>query len=145
MFITLAPGVHNVLPAIQQLNTFQNSVTEGYSAVFSSPWAPHIDIEEKHYEITTAINRWARTGDRKLDKFQMVLLTIIILLSCEDTGFVGEQKSRIEKLQMKYIIMYQRYLKHACPKEAKAKFVGGLMLLHHSKELFNLNSMRLPF
>jgi hypothetical protein len=75
----------------------------------------------------------------------MALLTIIILLSCEDTGFVAEQKSRIENIQLKYILMYQRYLKHAYPKEANAKFVGGLMLLHHSKELCYLHSMRLPF
>ena len=25
---------------------------DGYSAIYSSPWAPHVEIEEKHYAIT---------------------------------------------------------------------------------------------
>jgi len=55
-----SPGVQNILPFMQQINTFQTYKASGYSTIFSSPWAPHIDIEEKHYEISKAISRWAR-------------------------------------------------------------------------------------
>jgi len=120
---------------------------DAYDIVYSSPWAPHVEIEEKHRQITRAIKRWARSssGSDSIDKNQSSLLSIIILLSCDDDmGFSKEQKEKIHQLQMKYILMYQRYLKMAYPQEANAKFVGGLMLLHHTKELCQMNSLRLP-
>jgi hypothetical protein len=35
-------------------------------------------------------------------------------------------------------------LKSLYPNEANAKFAGGLMLLHYSKELCEMHSLRLP-
>ncbi len=46
---------------------------------------------------------------------------------------------------MKYINIYQRYLKNAYPKEANSKLVVGLMLLHHLKELCYLHSMQAAY
>ncbi len=43
------------------------------------------------------------------------------------------RKSKVENLQTEYFLMYRQYLKHAYSKEANTQFVGGLMLLHHSK------------
>ena len=148
-------GVQTVLPAILQIpntcsNTSSTSNTSssiGYHRVFSSPWAPHIEIEEKHFQISRVITRWARQSSTQIvDQFQLVLLTIILFLSCDDTTSLDHnQKAKIEQIQLKYILMFQRYLKVVHPKEANRKFVGGLMLLHHSKELEQLHRLRLPF
>ncbi len=140
-------GVSNILPVLQQIQVSKVPQFDAYDIVYSSPWAPHVEIEEKHRQITRAIKRWARSssGSDSIDKNQSILLSIIILLSCDDDmGFSKEQKEKIHQLQMKYILMYQRYLKMAYPQEANAKFVGGLMLLHHTKELCQMNSLRLP-
>ncbi len=140
-------GVSNILPVLQQIQVSNVPKFDAYDIVYSSPWAPHVEIEEKHRQITRAIKRWARSssGSDSIDKNQSILLSIIILLSCDDDmGFSKEQKEKIHQLQMKYILMYQRYLKMAYPQEANAKFVGGLMLLHHTKELCQMNSLRLP-
>lgn len=74
----------------------------------------------------------------------MVILTMVLLLSCDEIQIDPDRKSRIESLQMKYILMYQRYLKWAYPKESNVKFACGLMLLHHAKELEHYHSQRLP-
>ncbi len=139
-------GVATILPILQQFQVSNISNDDRYNNVFSSPWAPHIDIEDQHHQITQAIKRWARSGTAKgYDQIQSVLLSIIIFLSCEDEmSLERQQKAKIEKLQMKYILLYQRYLKSSYPREANAKFVGGLMLLHYSKELCKMHSLRLP-
>jgi hypothetical protein len=140
-------GVSNILPVLQQIPVSKAPKSDAYDIVYSSPWAPHVEIEEKHRQITRAIKRWARSSSThdSIDKYQSILLSIIILLSCEDDlDLSKEQKEKIHQLQMKYILMYQRYLKAAYPQEANAKFVGGLMLLHHTKELCEMNSLRLP-
>ncbi len=139
-------GVSNILPVIQQFQASHIFNADVYNNLFSSPWAPHIDIEDQHRQITQAINRWARSrADEGRDQIQSVLLSIIIFLSSEDeTAFDNQQKAKIERLQMKYILLFQRYLKSKYPKEANAKFVGGLMLLHYSKELCEMHSLRLP-
>jgi len=139
-------GVATILPVLQQIQVSNVAKFDGYSKVFSSPWAPHIEIEERHLQITRAINRWSRSGaGQRRDRIQSVLLSIIILLSLEDEmGFDEQQKAKIEKLQIKYILIYQRYLKSKYPMEANGKFAGGLMLLHYSKELCNMHSLRLP-
>jgi len=139
-------GVQAVVPAIQDIVVDDlNSSNDGYKAVFASPWAADAGIETKHLEISKSIWRWSRRQtDQQLDFFQMVILCLIILLMTEDTGLNPGQKSGIEDLQLKYILMYQRYLKWAYPKECNFRLTGGLMLLHHAKELELFHSLRLP-
>jgi hypothetical protein len=40
--------------------------------------------------------------------------------------------------------MLQRYLNFAHPQDAKAKFMGGLTLVHQARQLTQLTSQRLP-
>ena len=47
------PEVQRVLPAIQNLEMTRNVPTESsYSAVYSSPWAAHAEVEDEHLNIT---------------------------------------------------------------------------------------------
>ena len=134
------------MPAIQDIVTDDSSPNnDGYKVVFASPWAAHADIETKHLEISKSIWRWSRNpSDQLLDYCQMVILSLILLLITEDTGLDPGQKARVEELQLKYILMYQRYLKWAYPKESNFRLTGGLMLLHHAKELELFHSLGLP-
>ena len=71
---------------------------------------------------------------------------MILLLSSEDLDLTQEQKSQIEENQFKYITMLHRYLKYTYDvNEANTKFAGGLMILHHAKELYRMHALRLPF
>jgi len=83
-------------------------------------------------------------NEAEADILQLMLLNMMIFLSTEDTNFDANQKAKIEALQLKYTLMYHRYLKWAHPKDCKIKFVGGLMLLQQAKQLCELSSMRLP-
>jgi hypothetical protein len=74
----------------------------------------------------------------------MMIVNMMLLLSTDEVELGPDQKSRVESLQLKYVLMYQRYLRWSHPKSANAKFAGGLMLLHHADQLRRLHSQRLP-
>lgn len=54
-------GVLELLPRIEQfLSLVQRPVRQEnvYSLVYSSPWAPSQDIEEKHYDLSMRVQKW---------------------------------------------------------------------------------------
>ena len=107
---------------------------------------PKLQIEENHFRLTKTINRWSRPSpDQMADRLQLALVMMILLLSSEDLNLAQEQKSQIEEYQFKYITMLRRYLKYTYLNEANTKFAGGLMILHHAKELYRMHALRLPF
>ena len=95
---------------------------------------------------TRSIFKWLKTpNERQADFLQLVLINMMILLSTEDLPHLDQDKrSRIEAVQLKYTLLFQRYLKFAHPQDAGAKFLGGLMLIHQSGQLSQLTCQRLP-
>ena len=75
----------------------------------------------------------------------MILYSMILLLSTEDTSLPENLKLKVSGIQMKYITMLHRYLQATYPKQANTKFAGGLMLIQLAKELYDMHSLRLPF
>ena len=56
-----------------------------YDLVYSSPWAPHVDIELEHSKLSDVFRRWASPASLASapDKMQMIIFEIILLL-CTD-------------------------------------------------------------
>ena len=76
------------------------------------------------------------------------LSTLALSTSVSNTSTLSTSvlnRKNIENVQLKYILMLQRYLQDKNPKNAKSKFADGLMLLHHAKQLYTFHSQRLPF
>ena len=136
-------GVESVISALKRHNVRRRKFNYDYSVVYSTPWAPHVDIEERHYRLTQTISRWSRRS-KILDSQLMILCCMILLLSADDLPMAGNLKEKVSAIQMKYILMLHRYLKDTYPKQANTKFAGGLMLVQFSKELYDMHSMRLP-
>jgi len=55
-------GVEQLLPIIENFiwNSQSKVIVGGslYPLIFSSPWAPNIELEEKHYELSMLVNKW---------------------------------------------------------------------------------------
>ena len=138
-------GVQELLPLIQTLNlNGQMKNVDLYDTLFASPWASHIDIENQHLKISSSLVKWVKTtNEDQIDLLQNLLLNLMIFFSTDCVDLNEHQRSKIEALQLKYTLMYHRYLQWAHPKDCRAKFVGGLMLLQQAKQLTDLCSQRL--
>ena len=49
--------VNTVLSVIEDLHLSENSVIYNYDILYSSPWASHIEYEQRHRSITEVIYR----------------------------------------------------------------------------------------
>ena len=138
-------GVQELLPLIESLNikgVMKN--VDFYDVIYSSPWASHVDIEMQHKEISNALVKWTKTSNEdEIDLLQLLLVNMMIFFSTDSVILDPHSRAKIEALQLKYTLMYHRYLQWAHPKDCRAKFVGGLMLLHQAKRLTELCSYRL--
>lgn len=138
-------GVKELLPLVHNLSL--NRPIESidfYDVMFASPWASHIDVEKQHLEISNSLAKWIKTSNEdQIDFLQILLLNLMIFFSTDGVNLNEHQRSKIEALQLKYTLMYHRYLQWAHPKDCRAKFVGGLMLLQQAKQLTDLCSQRL--
>ena len=100
----------------------------------------------QHSQLTRIFKTWANstvTGS-KVDKHQLTIFDVILLMNPDETRLDPGSRKRIESVQMKYVLMLQRYLQDKVPKIFRTKFSDGLMLLHHAKQLYNFHSQRLP-
>jgi hypothetical protein len=97
-------------------------------------------------KLTDIFRKWASPSpDVGPDKIQMTIFDVILLLCVDEANLSPEKKKEIENVQLKYILMLQRYLQDKYPKQANVKLANGLMLLQLAKELYQMHSQRLPF
>jgi hypothetical protein len=97
-------------------------------------------------KLTDLFRKWASPSpDVAPDKIQTTIFDVILLLCVDETNLSPEKKKEIENVQLKYILMLQRYLQDKYPKQANVKLANGLMLLQLAKELYQMHSQRLPF
>ncbi len=100
----------------------------------------------QHLKLTDIFRKWASPSpDVGPDKIQMTIFDVILLLCVDEANLSPEKKKEIENVQLKYILMLQRYLQDKYPKQANVKLANGLMLLQLAKELYQMHSQRLPF
>lgn len=142
--------VHNPLKRVLDelnINTWpQNSIE--YKQVFTSPWAPHITLEERDEELTKKISKWpldnTRGGNEKnIDGLMMFYLSNILLFS---TDFLPlENPQRVALVQTKYLKMLHRYLKSKYDQDhANNRFGNGIMIASFARESHEIRRKRLP-
>ena len=109
--------------------------------MFTSPWAPSIDIEKRHLEITRVMGPWPLDENKKVGRVLMYLLANIIFLS---TDFVDvANKENVNKAQQMYVMMLQRYLRHKY-KDGDSRFLQGIMISSLAREAAEMRAQRLP-
>ncbi len=81
-------GVQNVLTMMQALDFCDACQHSCYDLIYSSPWAPHIDIEIEHSKLTEVFRRWASpvSPASAPDKMQMIIFEVILLLCTDEVN-----------------------------------------------------------
>jgi hypothetical protein len=65
------------------------------------------------------------------------LLTFILLFNAD--FYTLQNRDRVEKIQMKYIMVLQRYLRsRMSPEAANTKFLEAMMLISHARQAFEI-------
>ncbi|TRY68800.1 hypothetical protein TCAL_04674 [Tigriopus californicus] len=98
-----------------------------YETVFPSPWAPSLEMEQRHKEMFNKVQEYPKNQDgSQVDKILFMLTVLVSLMSvCLDHG---AKDIRIENLQATYTMMLYRYLKQTMGTKAYAKLTDGLMI-----------------
>lgn len=150
------PGVESLLEEMGKLNLRDKKSAWAYDMMYFSPWAPSADIEERHQKLTRRICMWPRMkagGENKIDRSQLAILTMILLLSQDGINFENSGDNLIhlkaaEENQTKFVMMLHRYLKDKHMNEdevvVNASLANGLMIVSQAKELHEMHSLMLP-
>ena len=123
----------------------ENKVSENLNfQVFTSPWAPHITLEERDEELTKKISKWPldKSGGGP-DGLMMCYLSNILLFS---TDFLPlENPQRVALVQTQYLKMLHRYLKSKYDQDhANNRFGNGIMIASLARESHEIRRKRLP-
>jgi len=110
-----------------------------YQTLFPDKWANNREVEERHRQIYRKILHWP-TIDNKFDGPLVLIMTMILIFNPDFSAIVHREK--VEKLQLKYILLLQRYLKSKMePADANKKFLDAMLLISYTKEMWDLQKL----
>ena len=124
------------------INTWPRSNIQ-YKQVFTSPWAPHLDLEKRDEKLTQKISKWPWDNE-EFDGLMMGYLMNILLFN---TDFLAlENPQSVALVQTKYVKMLHRYLKSKYGQtQANTRFGSGIMIASLARESNEIRRKRLPF
>jgi len=113
-----------------------------YDELFPSKWANNKTLEERHKEIVSKIQKWPKDDTNEFDSNLALLMTLILLFNADFNTTVD--KGVVENIQIKYILLLERYLRSKLsPEESNKKFLEAMLLLSYTKEVWEMNKLHL--
>ena len=132
-----------------------------YDQVYSSPWAPNIELENRHKELTRKICQWPLNhgsrggyhdhsdpaslgGSENVDRTMVVLLVHSLMYN---TDFVTlNDPQRVGQIQLQYLKLLHRYLKFKYEHSdfANSQLHSGVMIGSFAREREEIRRQRLP-
>jgi hypothetical protein len=114
-----------------------------YSQFFSSPWAASYEDEQKHFDLMCKMSAWPRESPTSQpDNLLLTLLNLIIAFTPDYVQL--RRRDVVERNQLKYVILLQKYLKFKYGAASNAKFAQGLMMTSYAREVDLIQKRRLP-
>jgi len=108
-----------------------------YQDLYRNNWARDPNIEKLHRELTFKVARWPILNQQH-DPKMIALMTTILIFNAETPGLVD--RGSVEKVQLKYLLLLQRYLKSQLQNsmEANQKFLEAMYILSYTRDLRDL-------
>ena len=135
------PAVNNVIDQIQRLEITGRHVGYDYDRFYASPWAPSIDIEERHRYLVERIQKWPRIEDEYTFDEKMLLLLGLIVLFTPSVSICDRRA--VERFQGQYSYLLYRYLRSLNREKARSKFANGMSGITLVQEAYKLHSQML--
>ena len=127
---------YNVAPAALQ-----------YKQIYSSPWAPNIELERRHEELTQKICQWPVKNIENKIKVDDVMVTCLGHCLMFNTDFIKlKDAKRVNNVQLRYLKLLHLYLKSKPDVSyANTHLHNGIMIGSFLREIMEIWQKRLPF
>ena len=138
------PQLNEIHDRLKELNLENRRPLFAYNQFYSSPWAANYDDEKKHFALMLKMKALPRDNkDSPVDETQMSLIKLVMAFS---TDFVTlERRDVVEKAQLRYASLLQRYLKYKYGgPEANKRFAAAMMMTSYARESHEIQERRLP-
>jgi len=111
-----------------------------YQEIFPEKWANDRKVEERHLEIMRRIQSWPKDENNEIDYNLVILMTLMLIFNADYEGLVN--RSIVEKVQLKYTVLLQRYLRSKMSSEvANRKFLEAMLILSFTSEIWEMNEI----
>lgn len=95
--------------------------------------------QEKYRDSLNMILNWPKDEHGKFDFLMVVLMTLILAFNADFYTLVN--RDSVEKVQMKYIMLLQRYLRSKrAPEAANTKFLNAMLLIAQARQAWEISS-----
>merc|ERR1712226_1671884 len=114
-----------------------------YDDLYPKNWANNDDLERRHRELMHKIKLWPIITINDKNEFDCNLVLMMMLILFFDTHANSLAKSEnVGKIQLKYSLLLQRYLKsRMVVEQANKKFLESMLLLSETRELYEMNQL----
>jgi len=109
-----------------------------YAELYPEGWAGDRLVEGRHRESVNKLVNWPRDDKNVFDYWMVTLLSIILTFHAE--FYTLDNSDIVENIQLKYIIILQRYLRFKLkPEAANTKFLEAMMLISESRQAWQIS------
>jgi len=111
-----------------------------YDDLYPEHWANNDHLESRHRELMLKIKKWPMNDKNEFD-CNLVLMMMLILFFDTHANSLAKSEN-VGKIQLKYSLLLQRYLKSRMVVEhANRKFLEAMLLLSETRELYEMNQL----
>jgi len=112
-----------------------------YDELYPPHWSGDSGIEQRHRNIIKRITEWPKVKGNEINIWLVTLLSLILALHAD--FYPLKSKNIMEKLQLKYILLLQRYLRSFLQIEkANKKFLEAMLLLSDTREAWEITNTK---
>jgi len=109
-----------------------------YRHLFTAPWCQSSELEAQHISLMEQISSWLDPQD----KIQLTLITLILAFNPDFLQL--ENRSQVEEIQLRFVMLLQAYLRSCLPPQAATNTLArALMVPAITRQIFDITKKRL--
>jgi len=135
----------SVLSRLDLSKTSADTRRPAYDNLYPHNWVGDQQNERRHREAFIKLTSWpAYSVGYQKNKFDYLLVSLMtVILAFNADFYTLLERDKLEKIQMNYIKVLNRYLRSRLPEEtANSKFLEAMMLIAHTRNAWEIFSLQ---
>lgn len=109
-----------------------------YNELYRDGWQGDIKAEETHRDTVYKIVAWPTDDENRFDPMMVGLMVLILTFNSD--FYTLDRMDKVEKIQVKYITILQRYLRSKMkPASANTKFLEAMLLIAQARHIWEIS------
>eukprot|EP00092_Neocalanus_flemingeri_P023610 GFUD01025604.1.p1 GENE.GFUD01025604.1~~GFUD01025604.1.p1 ORF type:complete len:567 (+),score=140.62 GFUD01025604.1:112-1812(+) len=136
--IVTSLNLHGLLSRLDLSKGVSNTRMAAYEDLYPDGWAGDRGAERRHKEAVYKIVNWPRDDENVFDYWMVTLMSLILVFNADFYTLVS--RDRVEKIQLKFIMILKRYLKFKLTEEsANRKFLEAMLLIAETRHAWEIS------